>query len=203
MIFALPPPPGSDIDFTMRIYNSDGSEPEMCGNGIRCLARFVADADGVGDGRQYRIHTGAGLIQPLLLPDGQVRVDMGAPILDAQRVPTTLPSTRADGAAVAAPLQTASGTWLMTCVGMGNPHAVTFGKEDGTPVKVPAREWGSGAGCAWDVWPSHGAGLPRARQKDGKLWRGGPVWGGSGCSESGSYTMGYCERPSRDHGLVV
>lgn len=60
----------------MRIYNSDGSEPEMCGNGIRCLARFVADVDGAAP-RQYRVHTLAGLIQPALLPDGQVRGGRG------------------------------------------------------------------------------------------------------------------------------
>jgi diaminopimelate epimerase len=55
----------------MRIYNSDGSEPEMCGNGIRCLARFVADVDGAKE-KKYKIHTLAGLIQPELLADGQV-----------------------------------------------------------------------------------------------------------------------------------
>lgn len=57
VIFALPPV--GDTDLTMRIYNSDGSEPEMCGNGIRCLARFVADVDGV-EAKKYRIHTLAG-----------------------------------------------------------------------------------------------------------------------------------------------
>ena len=70
VIFALPATNGS-TDYTMRIYNSDGSEPEMCGNGIRCLARFVADIDGAAP-RQYKVHTLAGLIQPALLPDGQV-----------------------------------------------------------------------------------------------------------------------------------
>ena len=54
VIFALPPENG--VDYTMRIYNSDGSEPEMCGNGIRCLARFVAEKDGAGPVSQ-KIHT--------------------------------------------------------------------------------------------------------------------------------------------------
>ena len=58
VIFALPPV--GDTDLTMRIYNSDGSEPEMCGNGIRCLARFVADIDSAADSTQYKIHTLAG-----------------------------------------------------------------------------------------------------------------------------------------------
>ena len=57
VIFALPPV--GDTDFTMRIYNNDGSEPEMCGNGIRCLARFVADIDGRKE-IKYKIHTLAG-----------------------------------------------------------------------------------------------------------------------------------------------
>ena len=58
VIFALPSESGSE-DYAMRIYNSDGSEPEMCGNGIRCLARFVADRDGSGPS-QHRIATLAG-----------------------------------------------------------------------------------------------------------------------------------------------
>ena len=62
VIFALPPK--GDVDYTMRIYNSDGSEPEMCGNGIRCLARFVAEKDNQGP-RQYKVLTGAG--KPALL----------------------------------------------------------------------------------------------------------------------------------------
>ena len=57
VIFALPPK--GNVDYTMRIYNSDGSEPEMCGNGIRCLARFVAEKDNAGP-RQYKVSTGAG-----------------------------------------------------------------------------------------------------------------------------------------------
>ena len=67
VIFAMPAVGATD--FSMRIYNSDGSEPEMCGNGIRCLARFVADVDGAKPSSKYRIHTLAGLIQPELLAD--------------------------------------------------------------------------------------------------------------------------------------
>ena len=64
VIFALPSQNG--VDYTMRIFNSDGSEPEMCGNGIRCLARFVAEKDGSGPVTQ-RIHTLAGMSQFLHL----------------------------------------------------------------------------------------------------------------------------------------
>ena len=91
VIFALP---GLEsTDYTMRIINSDGSEPEMCGNGIRCLAGFIADLEGNGDKEvQYRIHTLAGVISPHLLADGQVKVDMGLPKLLAKEIPTTLSS---------------------------------------------------------------------------------------------------------------
>ncbi|KAL4452573.1 hypothetical protein ABPG75_008235 [Micractinium tetrahymenae] len=132
VIFALPPSDGTD--YSMRIFNSDGSEPEMCGNGIRCLARFVADVDG-SQPKQHKVHTLAGLIQPNLLADGQVCVDMGEPILKAADVPTTLQPTQGE-AVVQQQLEVDGRTWLMTCVSMGNPHAITFGLADGTPIKV-------------------------------------------------------------------
>ncbi|KAJ9524337.1 hypothetical protein QJQ45_008591 [Haematococcus lacustris] len=118
----------------MRIYNSDGSEPEMCGNGIRCLARFVADIDQTA-ARAFKIHTLAGgLIVPELLSDGQVRVDMGQPILEGPRVPTTLEPTQ--GSTVVQQELTVGGhTFQFTCVSMGNPHAVTY-TMDQQPIKV-------------------------------------------------------------------
>ena len=74
VIFLLPPREGTD--YTMRIFNSDGSEPEMCGNGIRCLARFVAELTGTEEiGQSYRIQTLAGVITPQLQANGQVTVD--------------------------------------------------------------------------------------------------------------------------------
>ncbi|MEB3272640.1 MAG: diaminopimelate epimerase [Prochlorothrix sp.] len=122
VIFALPPQ--GDSDYTMRIFNSDGSEPEMCGNGIRCLARFLADLEGVST-KNYRIHTLAGLIAPQLRADGQVTVDMGEPILAAGQVPTTL-GTDPKATAQEVPLTVAGQTWQVTCVSMGNPHCITF-----------------------------------------------------------------------------
>ncbi|KAL6764251.1 diaminopimelate epimerase [Haematococcus lacustris] len=131
VIFALPPV--GETDLTMRIYNSDGSEPEMCGNGIRCLARFVADIDQTA-ARAFKIHTLAGLIVPELLSDGQVRVDMGQPILEGPRVPTTLEPTQ--GSTVVQQELTVGGhTFQFTCVSMGNPHAVTY-TMDQQPIKV-------------------------------------------------------------------
>lgn len=77
---------------------------------------------------------GAGLMQPRLMEDGQVCVDMGPPTLAPADVPTTLPATR-DGTAVAAPLEVAGRSWTVTAVSMGNPHAVVYSSSDG-PIKV-------------------------------------------------------------------
>ncbi|MCG9889912.1 MAG: diaminopimelate epimerase [Thermosynechococcaceae cyanobacterium MS004] len=112
-------------DYTMRIYNSDGSEPEMCGNGIRCLARFIADLEGKsGTPVPYTIHTLAGLIVPEVQPDGQVKVNMGKPRLAAQEIPTTLAA--ATEKVVNVPLEVAGQSWQVTCVSMGNPHCIIF-----------------------------------------------------------------------------
>lgn len=122
VIFALPGENGTD--YTMRIFNSDGSEPEMCGNGIRCLARFIADLEGITEPRTYRIHTLAGTIMPRLEPNGLVTVDMGEPRLLAAEIPTTLAA--ADEKVIDRPLEVAGQTWQVTCVSMGNPHCITF-----------------------------------------------------------------------------
>jgi diaminopimelate epimerase len=121
VIFALPGEVGTD--YTMRIFNSDGSEPEMCGNGIRCLARFLADLESRPEGT-YKIHTLAGTIVPQIQANQQVRVDMGPPILTAADIPTTL--APAPDQVINQPLQVADQTWQVTCVSMGNPHCITF-----------------------------------------------------------------------------
>ncbi len=89
VILALPP--RGEGELRMRIFNADGTEPEMCGNGIRCLARFLADSDGDAAGRRWEIETLAGRIVPELQEGGTIRVDMGAPFLEPAAVPTTLP----------------------------------------------------------------------------------------------------------------
>lgn len=123
VIFALPGQNGTD--YTMRIFNSDGSEPEMCGNGIRCLARFIADLEGeVTIGKSYRIHTFAGVITPRLEAGGQVTVDMGFPQLLAAEIPTTLAD--GDKKVIDVPLEVAGQSWSVTCVSMGNPHCINF-----------------------------------------------------------------------------
>ncbi len=125
VIFALP---GQDsTDYTMRIFNSDGSEPEMCGNGIRCLGRFLADLETADSGvakQKYLIHTLGGVMTLKLEEDDQVTVDMGMPYLLAAEIPTTL--TDADRKVIDRSLEVAGKTWQVTCVSMGNPHCITF-----------------------------------------------------------------------------
>jgi len=120
LILALPA--RDDGEVRMRIFNADGSEPEMCGNGIRCLARYLADSDGDTAGRQWQIETLAGRIVPELRSDGTIRVDMGVPFLDPAAIPTTLemgPSGVAQGC-----LEAAGSQFMVGSVGMGNPHVV-------------------------------------------------------------------------------
>ncbi|KAL9398873.1 hypothetical protein Peur_007834 [Populus x canadensis] len=136
VIFALPGVNGTD--YTMRIFNSDGSEPEMCGNGVRCFARFIAELENFHGKRQsFTVHTGAGLIVPEIQEDGQVKVDMGEPVLKAANVPTKLASNKND-AVVKSELVVDGVTWNVTCVSMGNPHCVTFGTKGGEDLQVDA-----------------------------------------------------------------
>ena len=131
-IFLLPPQNGAD--YTMRLYNSDGSEPEMCGNGIRCLAKFIADLEGKTTGI-YKIDTLGGVMEPEILPDGRVKVDMGTPALLAGEIPTTLAAP--EEKAIDVPLEAGGRSWRVTCVGTGNPHCITF-VEDVASLDLPA-----------------------------------------------------------------
>ncbi|MBA0809647.1 hypothetical protein Gohar_025283 [Gossypium harknessii] len=133
VIFAMPGVNGTD--YTMRIFNSDGSEPEMCGNGVRCFARFIAELENLHGKQSFTVHTGAGLIVPEIQEDGKVKVDMGEPILKASDVPTKLPANK-DQAAVKADINVDGVTWNVTCVSMGNPHCVTFGNRQSQNLTV-------------------------------------------------------------------
>jgi diaminopimelate epimerase len=143
LILALPPQ--GDGELRMRIFNADGSEPEMCGNGIRCLARFLADSDGDQPGRAWQIETLAGRIVPELQPQGTIRVDMGAPFLQPDQVPTTL-SIGADGIPQGE-LEAADELFAVGAAGMGNPHMVI-------PVKDVANVDLERFGAALEVHPA-------------------------------------------------
>ena len=112
-------------DFKMRLFNSDGSEAEMCGNGIRCVGKFVYDK-GLTNKTTVKIETLAG-IKTLILntKDGKVetaRVDMGEPILEAEKIPvisTEKPVKNLE-------LEAENKKFKFTCVSMGNPHAITI-----------------------------------------------------------------------------
>ena len=116
----------SDIaDTQMRIINSDGSEAEMCGNGIRCFARFVYE-QGIVPKEIMTVETLAGILVPRMILDANgnvtgVEVDMGEPILDCAGVPMAW-----EGQAVSVPIPVEDTEFIVTAVGMGNPHCVTF-----------------------------------------------------------------------------
>lgn len=122
VIFVLPGQDGTD--YTMRIFNSDGSEPQMCGNGIRCFAKFIALLAGTTTPTSYQIHTLAGVIKPEITANGEVTVDMGKPRLLAEEIPTTL--VEEGERVVEHTLDVDGKTWFVTCVSMGNPHCITF-----------------------------------------------------------------------------
>jgi diaminopimelate epimerase len=117
--------PADGADAEMRMFNADGSYSEMCGNGIRCVAKFVHD-HGIAVRDQLKI-TSAGkpFLLDLELRAGKVervRVDMGEPILASHEIPTTLPGDPP----IDAPFEIAGRTLAVTCVSMGNPHCVTY-----------------------------------------------------------------------------
>ena len=122
--------PSRRADFAMEMYNADGSRGEMCGNGIRCLGKYVYDR-GLTDKRELDIQTGSGTRHLRLFPgegDGaggeirMVEVNMGKPVLEADQVPAISEHT----CMVHEPVRVGGVEYPMTAVSMGNPHAVIF-----------------------------------------------------------------------------
>lgn len=127
-----------DADIAMQIINSDGSEAEMCGNVIRCVARYVYEKGQVR-GNSLRVKTLAGIMVPEILTDNgrvvSVRVDMGTPVLERSLIPMEGDS----GLVVSEPLSVGNNTFTVTAVSMGNPHCVIFVKD---VDRVPLNIWG-------------------------------------------------------------
>ena len=121
--------PSDKADFEMEMYNADGSRAEMCGNGIRCVAKYVYDY-GLTDKTRISVETLAGIkYLDLTVENGKVslvRVDMGRPILEPENIPVQAGGSRV----VDEPLTVDGKEYRMTCVSMGNPHAVIFVDQD-------------------------------------------------------------------------
>lgn len=138
--------PSERADARMRMFNADGSESEMCGNGVRCVAKYVYD-HGIAKKPELTIETGRGVLTLEMFPDREgkiekVRVDMGKPILEGPKIPTTLGGERVVNVAAPKELIDPSSSWArecevdprLTCVSMGNPHVVIY---CGDVAKVP------------------------------------------------------------------
>lgn len=119
LIFALP---GEDHRFRMRMLNPDGSESEMCGNGIRCLAQFLVD-EGLTDEQSIPVETGAGVLWLERISPGMVRVDMGLARLRPSEIGMSVPDAENW---VEQAISSDSDSFQGTAVSMGNPHVVIF-----------------------------------------------------------------------------
>ena len=128
-ILTVRPSPAPGIDFEYVIHNADGSEVEQCGNGARCFARFVRD-QGLTDKDAIRVQTRAGVIEPRLMPDGRVTVNMGAPVFELADIPFDATGLQPQTSDLwrkwpLALVDTASvAPVFVAVVSMGNPHAV-------------------------------------------------------------------------------
>jgi len=108
---------GCDIGWYF--YNSDGSVAQMCGNGIRCFAKYVFD-NGFVKSKKIKVKTLAGIICPEILDDGTVRVDMGLPILECKKIPCDFENN------LNQKIKTSDCEFIVNAVSMGNPHCVIF-----------------------------------------------------------------------------
>ncbi len=130
-ILLVEKPTRDDVDFRYRIFNADGGEVEQCGNGARCFVRFVHDKQ-LTDKTAIRVETASGIIEPRLLDNGQVTVNMGAP----RFAPADIPFA-ASAEALTYPLKVGTHTLEISALSMGNPHAVLRVNDlDSAPVDI-------------------------------------------------------------------
>lgn len=126
IILALP---SDTSDIQMRVINADGTEPEMCGNGLRCFAKWVRE-EGLIDKDMFSVQTGAGVRIPALLDatgnEQMIEVGMGEPELNPENIPTRLQPGAEDERVISQPIHIEGEVFNITTVSMGNPHAVIF-----------------------------------------------------------------------------
>ena len=125
------------VDFRYRIFNADGGEVEQCGNGARCFVRFVADK-GLTDKQEIMVETARGIIVPKLLPNGLVTVNMGKPHFAPHEIPF-VPAADEEADALTHTVLMGLESVQVSCVNMGNPHAVIVVEDTQT---APVALWG-------------------------------------------------------------
>jgi diaminopimelate epimerase len=128
--------PSRSADFRMQIFNADGSQVEMCANGIRACFLYLRE-HGHSSAEQIRVETLAGIVTPRAAGPGRVTVDMGRPVLQPEKIPTTLGA--GTGPVLDAPLELDGLTLRVSSVSMGNPHAVVFVDD---PERAPVEALG-------------------------------------------------------------
>ncbi|MCK4340129.1 MAG: diaminopimelate epimerase [Phycisphaerae bacterium] len=143
-LILVTPPEERDAHVRMIVYNADGSRAEVCGNGLRCVAKLAYEHR-LTRANPLRVQTDRGVLSLDLALDAEgrvteVRADLGVPILEPRRIPVALEGDRV----VSKPIAVEGHTLLMTCVSLGNPHAVFFEPE---LSRVPLKEWGPQLEC--------------------------------------------------------
>jgi diaminopimelate epimerase len=128
--------PGTSADFRMEIWNADGSQVEMCANGIRAFYKYLRDR-GHTHREQISVETLSGVVRPRWAGADRVTVDMGRPILAPAAIPTTLAA--GDGPVLDVPLAVEGASLRVSSVSMGNPHAVIYVDD---PETAPVERWG-------------------------------------------------------------
>ena len=137
-VLVVEPPNQADVDFGYRIFNQDGTEVEQCGNGARCFAKFVRDRRLTGK-NTIRVETACGIIELEVQGDNQVRVNMGIPILEPEKIPF-IADTISTNYSIDINLEAEALTgksFSISAVSMGNPHAVLkVNDTDTAPVAI-------------------------------------------------------------------
>jgi diaminopimelate epimerase len=128
--------PSRNADFRLQIYNADGSQVEMCANGIRAFYKYLRD-HGHCDRDEIGVETLSGVVRPRWAGADRVTVDMGRPVLAPEKIPTTLAA--GEGPVLDVPLTIDGKTLAVSSVSMGNPHAVVYVED---PERAPVERWG-------------------------------------------------------------